>query len=174
LAGPLPVDTLADDAVMPLRAFFQGKRVIFDPQAIAFDYPSAEGVEFRRRLRTLAGLWQVCTRMPELFTRANRMRVHFLSHKFSRLALPWAILLVAAASLALAASPLRSCLLIGEASLAVLALADLAMPKEIPLKRATSPARTFLSMSAAALLATMVFFVQPATLWRTTRVKVRP
>jgi cellulose synthase/poly-beta-1,6-N-acetylglucosamine synthase-like glycosyltransferase len=174
LASPLAVDTLADDAVMALRAFFRGRRVIFDPQAIAFDYPPAEGVEFRRRLRTLAGLWQVCIRMPELFTSANRMRLHFLSHKASRLAMPWAILLIGVATLMLHPSPLRRFLLIAEWAVAVFALVDTVLPRWFPLKRVTSPARTFLSMNAAALLSTMVFFVQPATLWRTTRVKVRP
>jgi biofilm PGA synthesis N-glycosyltransferase PgaC len=173
LADPLPPDTLTDDAVMPLRAFFRGYRVIFDPQAVAFDYPTAEGMEFRRRLRTLAGLWQVCIRMPQLFTGANRMRLHFLSHKFSRLALPWAGLLCVTATLALDASPLRNLLLIAEAFLAALALADLLVPRKFPLKRVTSPARTFLSMNAAALLSITVFFVQPATLWRTTHVQVR-
>jgi len=175
LAEPLPADTLTDDAVMPLRAFFRGYRAIFDSQAIAFDYPSAdEGVEFRRRLRTLAGLWQVCIRMPWLFTRANRMRLHFLSHKFSRLALPWAIVLVVIASVVMDASPFRSVLLIVEAFVAALALVDLLVPRTFPLKRITSPAHTFLSMNAAALLSVSVFFVQPAMLWRTTRVKVRP
>ena len=64
LAEPLAVDTLADDAVMPLRAFLRGQRVIFDPQPLHSITPQA-GVEFRRRLRTLAGLWQVCIRMPK-------------------------------------------------------------------------------------------------------------
>jgi cellulose synthase/poly-beta-1,6-N-acetylglucosamine synthase-like glycosyltransferase len=174
LAKPLPPDTLTDDAVMALRAFLRGYRVIFDPQAIAYDYPPAEGVEFRRRLRTLAGLWQVCIRMPELFTRANRMRLDFLSHKFSRLTLPWALVLVVASTLALDPSPLRNILLMAEALPVALALVDIPIPRKSPLKRVTSPARTFLSMNAAALLSIMVFFVQPATLWRTTRVKVRP
>jgi cellulose synthase/poly-beta-1,6-N-acetylglucosamine synthase-like glycosyltransferase len=173
LADPLPPDTLTDDAVMPLRAFFRGYRVIFDPEAIAFDYPTAEGMEFRRRLRTLAGLWQVCIRMPELFTGANRMRLHFLSHKFSRLVLPWAVLLVCSATLALDASPFRSFLWIAEALLVAIALVDVLVPRKFPLKRITSPARTFMFMNAAALLSIMVFFVQPATLWRTTCVKVR-
>ena len=173
LADPLPPDTLTDDAVMPLRAFFRGYRVIFDPEAIAFDYPTVEGMEFRRRLRTLAGLWQVCIRMPELFTGANRMRLHFLSHKFSRLVLPWAVLLLWSATLALDASPFRSFLWIAEALLVAIALVDVLVPRKFPLKRITSPARTFMFMNAAALLSTMVFFVQPATLWRTTCVKVR-
>jgi cellulose synthase/poly-beta-1,6-N-acetylglucosamine synthase-like glycosyltransferase len=174
LVDPLPPDALTDDAVLPLRAFFRGYRVVFDPAAIAYDYPAAEGTEFRRRLRTLAGLWQVCLHMPELFTGANRMRLHFLSHKFSRLALPWAILLVCAATLALDDSPFRTFLLIAEATGVLLALVDALVPKKFPLKRLTSPARTFMSMNAAALLSITVFFVRPATLWRTTRVKVRP
>ena len=84
---------------------------------------------------------------------------YFLSHKASRLALPWAILLVGAGTLALDASPWRSFLLIAEAGVAALALVDAVLPRGFPLKFVTSPARTFLSMNAAALLSTMVFFV---------------
>jgi cellulose synthase/poly-beta-1,6-N-acetylglucosamine synthase-like glycosyltransferase len=65
LVEPLPPDTLTDDAILPLRAFFRGYRVVFDPAAIAFDYPAVAGTEFRRRFRTLAGLWQVHARIPE-------------------------------------------------------------------------------------------------------------
>ena len=92
LVQSIPADTLADDAVIQLRTFFDGYRVIFDPTAIAFDYPVPCRAEFRRRMRTLAGLWQVHLRFPQLFLGRNRMRFHFLSHKFSRLVLPWAIL----------------------------------------------------------------------------------
>jgi cellulose synthase/poly-beta-1,6-N-acetylglucosamine synthase-like glycosyltransferase len=173
LTGPIRPDTLADDAVIPLKAFFRGYRVVFDPQAIAFDYPTSEGGEFRRKLRTLAGLWQVHVRLPELFTSANRMRFHFLSHKFSRLALPWAILLVWAATVALPASPFRSFLLIDELALVALAVLDRFVPRGFFLKRVSSPARTFLAMNAAALLAIAVFVVPPENLWRPTRVKVR-
>ena len=93
LARPLPPDTLSDDAALPLLAFFKGYRVIFDPAAIAMDYPAVAGTEFRRRFRNLAGLWQTFARNPQLFSSGNRMRFHFLSHKFGRLMLPWAILL---------------------------------------------------------------------------------
>lgn len=173
LAEPIPPDTLTDDAVIPLRAFFRGYRVIFDEAAVAYDYPTVEGGEFRRRLRTLAGLWQVHARLPILFTSGNRMRFHFLSHKFARLAMPWAILLIGIATLALPASPFRSFLLVDEAVFAAVALLDRYIPKKLPLKRISSPARTFLAMNVAALLALAVFFVPPETLWRPTRVKVR-
>jgi cellulose synthase/poly-beta-1,6-N-acetylglucosamine synthase-like glycosyltransferase len=171
LAEPMQPDTLSDDVLAPVRVFLRGYRVIFDPDAIAYDYPVGDGAEFRRKLRTLAGLWQVFARSPELFTAANRMRLHFLSHKFGRLLLPWAMLAIMAATLALPEGPLRAIFLAGEIGLAVLAVADLYVPGTIPLKRITSPARTFLAMNAAAALSIIVFIVPPTSLWRPTRVK---
>jgi cellulose synthase/poly-beta-1,6-N-acetylglucosamine synthase-like glycosyltransferase len=173
LAAPIPVDTLSDDAVMPLRAFFQGYRVILEPAAVAFDYPAAEGHEFRRRLRTLAGLWQVHSRVPQLFTGGNRMRFHFLSHKFTRLLLPWGVLLAVAGTIALPASSWRTFFLLAEAAGAALALFDPLIPKWLPLKRISSPARTFLVMNVAALLALAVFVVPPQRFWRPASIKVR-
>ena len=171
LAAPLPADTLTDDAVLPLRAFFAGFRVIFDPAAIAFDYPAVAGTEFRRRFRTLAGLWQVHARSPELFTRRNRMRFHFLSHKFARLVLPWAILVFFAAAAALPHSWLRTSLLCAGAAWLLLAFCSRFVSPASPLKRLTSPARTFLVMNAAAMAAVAVFFVPATRLWTPTRVQ---
>jgi cellulose synthase/poly-beta-1,6-N-acetylglucosamine synthase-like glycosyltransferase len=89
LAKPIPPDTLCDDAMIPLHGLLAGYRVIFDPEAVAFDYGQIAGGEFRRKLRTLAGVWQVWVRLPLLFSRKNRMRFHFLPHKFGRLLLPF-------------------------------------------------------------------------------------
>lgn len=173
LATPLPPDTIADDGTFSLRAFFRGYRVIFDPEALAFDYPAAEGGEFRRRLRTLAGLWQLFARLPQLFTSADRMRFHFLSYKFGRLVLPWAILLIWGSTLALTDSRWRNFLLVDELMLVALAVLDRFVPRTFFLKRISSPARTFMAMNAAALLAVLVFFVPAETLWRPTRIEVR-
>jgi len=169
LIRPIPPDTLTDDAMLPLEAFFSHFRVVLDPEAIAFDYPASANAEFRRRFRTLAGMWQVFTRMPQLFSSANRMRFHFLSHKFSRLLLPWALLVFVGATLALPHSSFRALLLLAEGALAVLALLDPAMPAGFPLKRLTSPARTFIAMNAASLAAVTVFFVPAARLWKPTK-----
>lgn len=165
LAEPLPAGTLTDDAFFSLRAFFRGYRVVFDPAAIAYDYPTAGGGEFRRKLRTLAGMWQLHARLPRLFTGANRMRLHFLSYKFSRLVLPWAILMVWAATVALPHSAFRDFLLSDEAVFVIVAVADRWLPKSWPLKRVSSPAGTFLAMNAAALLSIAVFFMPAERLW---------
>ena len=92
LAEPIPPDTLVDDGVIPLQAFFRGYRVVIDTNALAFDYGVITGGEFRRKLRTLAGVWQIWARIPRLFTSADRMRMHFLPHKFGRVILPWMVL----------------------------------------------------------------------------------
>ena len=173
LAEPLRPDTLTDDASFSLQAFFQGYRVVFDSSAIAQDYPTATGGEFRRKLRTLAGLWQVYLRQPKIFSRANRMRFHFLSHKFMRLVLPWAVLLIWASTLALPNSVFRQFLLVDEALLVILAAADFVVPRGFPLKRISSPARTFVAMNAAAFLALVFLWAPPQTVWKPTRVHVR-
>ena len=68
LAKPIPPDTLIDDAVIPLQAFFDGYRVVIDTEALAFDYGVISGGEFRRKLRTLAGVSQTFARMTQLFS----------------------------------------------------------------------------------------------------------
>jgi cellulose synthase/poly-beta-1,6-N-acetylglucosamine synthase-like glycosyltransferase len=170
LAAPIPPDTLSDDAMLPLGAFFRGYRVVFDPEALAFDYPAVAGSEFRRRWRTLGGLWQLHVRLGKLFTRANRMRFHFLSHKFSRLVLPWAMLAMLGATIALPHGPSRTFLLWDEVALLFLAALDFVVPGKWLLKRLSSPARTFLLMNAASLAAAAVFFVPAQVLWKPTRV----
>ena len=172
LAEPIAPDTLSDDVMIPLGAFFRGYRVILDSEALAFDYPTAEGGEFRRKLRTLAGVWQVYARRPELWTGANRMRLHFLSHRFARLVLPWALLVFCGASLALPAGVLRTGLIAVEAVAAAVALLDWWIPKGWLPKKLSSPMRTLFSMNLAALAAVLVFVVPPGRLWRTTEVRV--
>ena len=41
LASRLPDDILLDDVYQPLNAYFQGYRVIWEPEAKAFDYPAS-------------------------------------------------------------------------------------------------------------------------------------
>jgi len=171
LAAPLRPDTLSDDAALPLGAFFKGYRVIFDAQAVATDDPALAGTEFRRRFRNLAGLWQTFVRFPELFSSSNRMRFHFLSHKFSRLVLPWAILLMVAGTLLLPPSSLRWSMIGAEGIFFVLAALDGLFPRGFAVKRLSSPVRTFVAMNVASLAGIAVFFLEPTRLWRPTRVK---
>ncbi|NIP93629.1 MAG: glycosyltransferase family 2 protein, partial [Akkermansiaceae bacterium] len=50
----MPDDTILDDVVCPMRISLHGKRVLFCPEAVAFDPQRLEpGIEARRKRRTL-------------------------------------------------------------------------------------------------------------------------
>jgi cellulose synthase/poly-beta-1,6-N-acetylglucosamine synthase-like glycosyltransferase len=172
LTAPIPSDTLIDDATITLQAFFRGYRVVIDTNALAFDYGVVEGGEFRRKLRTLAGAWQTWVRLPKLFTSSNRMRFHFLPHKFGRLVLPWMILAGLLSTLCLPSGPARSTLLALALALLGLAALDPILPRKFFLRRVSSPARSFVVLNSAALLSVMVFILPPERLWKPTRVQL--
>jgi poly-beta-1,6-N-acetyl-D-glucosamine synthase len=169
LVEPIPPDTLGDDAAFPLSAFFRGYRMILDPEAKAYDLASPLGSEFERRMRTLAGLWQILARRLELLGLRDRMWLHFLSHKVGRLLLPW-LALTALASAFWLPSPWRGMVLGGAVAFLALASSDSGLPQGSALKRITSPARTVLVMLAAAFCSISVFVVSPQRLWKRTRV----
>lgn len=169
LAVKLPEDTLLDDVHQPLAAFFQGYRLILDESAKAYDYPTSLDSEFNRKVRTLAGIFQVVAHYPALLGPRNRMWIHFLSHKIGRLALPYALIAVALSSLWLH-EPLRSLALAGQALFYGLALLDYVMPDWLILKRITSPIRTFVVLVAAALVAASILFRSSKSFWKETRV----
>ncbi len=56
---PLPPGTLLDDVYVPLKAFFQGYRILYEPTATMYDFPTVLQSEFRRKVRLQAGLYQM-------------------------------------------------------------------------------------------------------------------
>jgi hypothetical protein len=142
LAVPIPPDQLLDDMYLPLAAFFRGHRLIVEPRALAFDYPTSRGTEFARKARTLAGNYQILRSYPALLGPANRMWFHFASYKLGRLMLPWVLVVLFASSCFLPA-PWRWFLLGGQAIFYGLAAVDPLLPARFPLKRLSSLARTF-------------------------------
>ena len=168
LATPLPADTLLDDMHLPLAAFFKGYRLIVDPRARMFDYPTGLRSEFRRKVRTLAGNYQILRSYPQLLGPRNRMWLDFLSYKFARLLLPFALLALAGLTPFLP-GPWRVPALAMQTVFYTAALCDLAIPEGWPVKRLTSPVRTFVTLMAAALCAVAVFFVPSRTLWSASR-----
>jgi cellulose synthase/poly-beta-1,6-N-acetylglucosamine synthase-like glycosyltransferase len=105
---PLPADTLLDDVLGPMRVVLRGYRVIFDPQAHAFDAAAGDAsAEMRRKVRTLAGNFQLLTQEPRLLVPfANPVWLQFLSHKVGRLFVPYALAAALIASAALATTSL--------------------------------------------------------------------
>ena len=171
LAIELPADTLLDDVHLPLGAFFRGYRVILDDTAKAFDFPTALNAEFRRKVRTQAGMYQIVRSFPALLGPGNnRMWIHFVSHKLGRLLLPFALLVVLVASLLLP-WPWSIAAVSAQAAFYALGALDIVLPERSRLKRVTSPIRTFLVLIAAAFCAASILFLPRKALWGRTEVR---
>jgi poly-beta-1,6-N-acetyl-D-glucosamine synthase len=86
----IPDDTLLDDVLIPMRIISRGYRVVFEPDARAYDVPAASPrQEFVRKVRTIAGTFQLFARERWLFNPfRNRVWFETLSHKGLRLLTP--------------------------------------------------------------------------------------
>ena len=105
LVRPIPSGLILDDMYLPLGAFFAGYRIIFEPLAIAWDEQMDVRTEFRRKVRTLAGNYQLLRYEPRLLLPwRNRMLWHYLSYKIGRLLLPHLLIAIFVASFFLPAS----------------------------------------------------------------------
>jgi poly-beta-1,6-N-acetyl-D-glucosamine synthase len=101
---PLPSETLLDDVLAPMWAVLGGWRVVFEERAQAFDRAAADAAaESRRKVRTLAGNYQILAQEPRLLIPfLNPVWLQYMSHKVGRLVVPWALAAVLIASVALA------------------------------------------------------------------------
>jgi len=102
---PLPAETLLDDVLGPMRVVLRGYRVTFDSLARAFDETAkTASAEMRRKVRTLAGNFQLLAQEPRLLVPGvNPVWLQFVSHKVARLLVPYALIAVLASSAVLAA-----------------------------------------------------------------------
>lgn len=93
LYSPIPIGTVLDDVYWPMQVAMKGYRVIHDSRAVAYDrLPDKAKDEFRRKVRTLAGNFQLVARLPQaLLPYRNPICLQFVSHKLARLAVPWAL-----------------------------------------------------------------------------------
>ena len=89
---PLPEGTILDDVYIPLQVARRDSRVIFDPRAVVWDdFTPSPKQEFRRKVRTLAGNYQLLQLAPWLLTSANPLRLQLVCHKLLRLLVPLAL-----------------------------------------------------------------------------------
>ena len=93
---PIPNETLLDDVLIPMNLVLEGKKVLFDSRAIAYDIPSDDlEREKIRKIRTLAGNWQLLEFKPSLLLPIkNPIWLQFISHKILRLLSPFLLLMI--------------------------------------------------------------------------------
>jgi biofilm PGA synthesis N-glycosyltransferase PgaC len=97
---PVPTDIILDDVWLPMSLVLAGKRVVLVPTAEAHDTAFTDEREFSRKVRTLAGNYQLFAKLPQLLVPfINPIWFETFSHKLMRLCAPWMLLLLLGSSL---------------------------------------------------------------------------
>jgi len=127
-----PEDIILDDVFQPLRVVLQDRRAIVEPAAKAYDKVSVTAQrEFLRKVRTLAGNFQIFALMPDLLRFGHSPVVFQLfSHKFLRLVVPYFLFILFLSNIfCLVVSPWFALALILQVLFYVLALLGYAVEK---------------------------------------------
>jgi poly-beta-1,6-N-acetyl-D-glucosamine synthase len=165
LLVPLPADTILDDVFLPLHVAKQGARVVFDGRAQAWDSPDlGSGREFRRKVRTLTGNYQLLQIAPWLLSGKNPLRFRFISHKLLRLIVPFALVVMLVASLAVP-QPLYRIGFAMQLAFYALSLLALARVQLGPVARLANAALTLIVLNAAAVAAFGNFVTGRKEVW---------
>jgi len=143
----------------------QGKRVVFDPRARAWDSADlGADREFARKVRTLSGNYQLVQFAPWLLSSENPVRFEFISHKLLRLSVPFALAALLVASMVLPGPVYRTALALQVAFYGLSLLAGLRLSRG-PLARMSDAALTFVVLNSAAAVAFVNFLNGRKAVW---------
>ena len=167
LAVQQPAGMILDDMFQPLSIIRQGYRSVIDANACVFDmWPKNVEDEFHRKVRTLAGNFQLLQLAPWTLTLQNRTLFQLISHKLMRLLVPYLMLMTLISTLAI--SP-GSRIYAAFAALQMLGLAVgvVGMRTRIPfLHRFAAPVSALLVLNAAAVVGFYKFLTTRGPLWK--------
>ncbi len=165
LLSPLPGETILDDVYIPMEVVRRGSRVVFEPRALASDYfTPSPSKEFRRKVRTLTGNYQLLQLSPWLLSGSNPLLFGFVCHKLLRLLVPFALVGIFVASLFLAETPYRVVLAFELLFAGLAALAMLPQKSGVVSRLANIPF-AFLVLNTAAAVAFFYFISGKRQLW---------
>jgi cellulose synthase/poly-beta-1,6-N-acetylglucosamine synthase-like glycosyltransferase len=160
----IPRGTILDDVFVPMNVARMGKRVVFQPSAIARDRVFSEkGKEFSRKVRTLTGNYQLLRLAPWLLSPANPLLFRFISHKLLRLLVPVLLILMLVAS-AVAKGPFYRAIFWLQVLFYVLAAIGMLSPSTKKFKP-VGIASTLVMLNAAAALAFYNFVAGRNKVW---------
>lgn len=87
--GEVPTNVILDDMWIPFQLRLQGKKLVFEKDAVALDDAFDDDREKGRKIRTLAGNFQLYAMVPDIMNPlANPSFFETFSHKLLRLAGP--------------------------------------------------------------------------------------
>jgi len=167
LARALPEGTILDDMLQPLSIIRQGYRSVVDVRVRVYDiWPKSLRGEFNRKVRTLAGNFQLLQLAPWLLLRQNRLRFELISHKLLRLLVPILLMILFITSALLAnRSPLYAGAFAGQIGLYL--LAALGAGRGVPiLGPIAAPASAFCMLNAAVVVGFYKFLFVRGPLWK--------
>ncbi|MFZ0814639.1 MAG: glycosyltransferase family 2 protein [Candidatus Sulfotelmatobacter sp.] len=170
LLAPIPPETILDDVLLPLQVSRQGARVVFDGRARAWDDPDLGAEkEFRRKVRTLTGNYQLLRIAPWVLSGSNPLRFRFVSHKLLRLAVPFLLAASLVASVAVPQLLYRVVFVLQLAfyALSLFALSNQALSKQSrgPVSRVANAALALIVLNTAAVLAFVNFVTGRKEVW---------
>jgi glycosyltransferase involved in cell wall biosynthesis len=167
LAVEQPSGIILDDMFQPLSIIRQGYRSVVDPHAFVHDiWPLRIEGEFHRKVRTLAGNFQLIQLAPWTLTTQNRVLFQLISHKILRLFGPYLLILMLISTIVLSTQSMFF------EVLAILqitgwAIAIVGLRFKIPLlHRVAAPAGALLVLNAAAVVGLYKFLLTPGPLWK--------
>jgi cellulose synthase/poly-beta-1,6-N-acetylglucosamine synthase-like glycosyltransferase len=165
LCVEIPKGTLLDDCYIPLNVVRKGARVVFEAEARAWDDIAPDPrAEFRRKVRTLAGNYQLIQMAPWLINPANPVFFEFVSHKLLRLLVPFALIAILISSILLDGAIYTSALVLQVAFYGVAVLAAF-QRKWGRVGRFADVALTVVLLNAAAIMALMRFVTGRKDAW---------
>lgn len=167
LAVRQPNGIILDDMFQPLSIIRQGYRSVVDPFAYVFDtWPKKVEGEFHRKVRTLAGNYQLFQLAPWILTPQNRVLFQLVSHKVMRLVVPYLLVLMLVSAVALSVhSVFYAAFAIAQVSAWTIAVVSLRY--RIPVvHRIAAPAAAMLVLNAAAVVGLYRFLFTTGPLWK--------
>jgi len=160
----IPPATILDDVFVPMQVARQGRRVVFQPSAIARDHVFVQrGKEFSRKVRTLTGNYQLIRLAPWLLSWRNPLLFRFVSHKLLRLLVPLLLVLMLVASAVLRTPFYRAVFWMQIVFYLLAAFGNLLPP--IRRFKPVAIASTFVMLNAAAAMAFCNFVTRRKQVW---------
>ncbi len=160
----IPGGTILDDVFVPMNVARLGRRVVFQPSAIARDRIfSQKGKEFSRKVRTLTGNYQLLQLAPWLLSPANPLLFRFISHKLMRLLVPFLLVLMLVTSVFAGGRWYQACFALQLIFYGLAAIGEFgASNKRF---KAVSIAHTFTTLNLAAAIAFYNFVAGREKVW---------
>jgi cellulose synthase/poly-beta-1,6-N-acetylglucosamine synthase-like glycosyltransferase len=167
LAVPQPPGIILDDMFEPLSIIRLGYRSVLDQSAYVYDtWPARIGDEFDRKVRTLAGNFQLFQMAPWTLTPRNPVLFQLFSHKVMRLVVPYLAVFLLVSTLALSRQSILFAAF-GALQIFFWTVAIAALRFRIPiLHRIAAPASALLVLKAAAVAGLYRFLFTRGPLWK--------